>query len=821
VLGVRLLGGASVERDADPLTGPATQRHRLALLALLATSHPGGLTRDKLLAYLWPTRADESARNLLNQSVYVLRKALGEDAILSVGEELRLDPRAVRVDVLEFEEALADGDPERAVELYRGPFLDGFFLPDAAEFERRVDADRARLRDRYRKALEGLAEASAAGGDASGAVEWWRRAAVEDPYNSRVALKLMRALERTGARGEALRHARVHALLLEQELGAEPDPAVTELAERIRTDPRCSPVSEGPGADARPRSSDGARTAADPGHGPGESGVGGGPPPPGREPAAPVGTAAAPGGGRTDRATSDETAVPEERSAPAEPAAPPSPRHRRRSRRAAWGLTGAAVLALAGWMTVHAFSADGPGVERVAVLPLADLTGNPRQDHFVAGMHDALVTELGRIADLTVVSRQSVLRYRRSDEPLPAIARELGVDAVVEGAVFRSGDSVRITAQLIRGDPEEHLWAGTYRGSLGEALALQGEVAREIAGAVHASTRQEPEARLAEERSVDPEAQEAYLLGRYHLERMLLGNLPDGEPRATLGTAVGHLEEAVELEPEWAAAHAQLALAYHWLASISPAAEDTLYPKSERSALRALELDGSEARAHASLGFVRFFFERDWEAAERAYRRALELDPNGHHADYAVYLGAAGRYDEAVSHFREAEERNPMSRFLKGQLARALFCAGRYDEAVAQARLTARLWPEGDAAAEAGLLGNAYTVQAMHAEAIAQFERAVALSDSASWAISGLAYARARAGDLREARRILTGHGPVGDPILYVALGETGRAVTMVESDVRERGLRALGDLRCFPEWRTLRARPRIREVLRRIGLSG
>lgn len=821
MLTVRLLGGASVEGDAGPLTGPATQRHRLALLALLATSRPGGLARDKLLALLWPTRADGSARNLLNQSVYVLRKALGEDAVRSAGDELWLDPRALRVDVLEFEEALADGDPERAVELYRGPFLDGFFLPDAAEFEHRVDADRARLRDGYRRALEELAEAAGARGDASAAAEWWRRAATEDPYNARVTLKLMKALERAGARGAAIRHARVHALLLQQELDAEPDPAVTELAERIRTDPRYGPETEEPGTGGAPRSPEGAPTAADTARGPGESGVGGRPPPRGREPPAPGGPAAAPGRGRNGHATSEETNMSQERSTPAESAAAPSPRRRLLPRRAAWGLSAAVAMALAGWVTVHAFSAGGPDVEKVAVLPLADLTGNPRQEHFVAGMHDALVTELGRVADLTVVSRQSVLRYRGSDEPLPAIARELGADALVEGAVFRSGDSVRITAQLIRGEPEEHLWAGTYRGSLGEALALQDDVARAVAGAVHARTRPEADVGPATRRPVEPAAQEAYLLGRYHLERLALGTLSRDEAHRAFRDAAGHLEDAVELEPEWAAAHAQLALAYHWLASVSPAAEDTLVQKSKRAALRALELDETEARAHASLGFVRFFFEWNWDGAERAYRRALELDPNAHHADYALYLQAAGRYEEAVVHFREAEERNPTSWLVKRGVVKALFCAGRYDEAVAQARITARLWPDRDATVTHGLLGNAYAAKSMHPEAVTEFERAVALSDSAGWAIAGVAYAHARAGDVAEARRVLEGHDDAAGAVLYAALGETDRAVSMVQEDFRRRGLRALGDLRCFPEWEALSADPRIREVLRRIGLSG
>ncbi len=233
---LKLFGGASLEGEDGALTGPAAQRHRLALLALLAASPSRALTRDKLMALLWPERDAEHARNLLNQSVYVLRKALGEGAILSPGEELKLDPGVVECDVIAFDQALAAAEHERATALYTGPFLDGFFLDDTPEFERWVDRERERLAGAYAKALEDLAEAAEGREDFRVAAEWWKKRAAHDPYDSRAALRLMQALEAGGNPAGALRHAARHRRLLQEELGIGPPGEVAALTERLRRD---------------------------------------------------------------------------------------------------------------------------------------------------------------------------------------------------------------------------------------------------------------------------------------------------------------------------------------------------------------------------------------------------------------------------------------------------------------------------------------------------------------------------------------------------------------------------------------------------------
>lgn len=258
-----LLGGASLTEDGASIGGPASQRHRLALLALLAVAPSRALSRERLMALLWPERDVESARKLLNQSVYVLRKALGQRVLLSRGEELRLDPGRIDCDVIAFEEALERGERERAVALYAGPFLDGFYLDRARAFERWVERERARLEDAHRGALERLAESAEQRGELKRAVEWWKARAADEPYNSRVALRLIEALEASGNPAGALRHAGEHERALREELGIEPPPEIATFADRLR--------SEGPRRPVRTASE---RPAVGPGPPPSEPDVG-------------------------------------------------------------------------------------------------------------------------------------------------------------------------------------------------------------------------------------------------------------------------------------------------------------------------------------------------------------------------------------------------------------------------------------------------------------------------------------------------------------------------------------------------------------------
>ena len=235
---LKLLGGASLAGADGLVTGSAVQRRRLALLALLALSRDATLTRDKIIGYLWPELDAERARHNLAVALHALRAALGDDAITTAGDDVRLDRRVVACDVGEFESALDRGDVDRACALYTGALLDGVHLgADAPEFDRWAERERARLADRYASALERLAEQRAGRGQHKEAVEAWRRRATLDPYSERAALGLMRALERAGDRAGAIQHARIHTTLLRADLESDPDPEVTAFAERLRTSP--------------------------------------------------------------------------------------------------------------------------------------------------------------------------------------------------------------------------------------------------------------------------------------------------------------------------------------------------------------------------------------------------------------------------------------------------------------------------------------------------------------------------------------------------------------------------------------------------------
>jgi DNA-binding SARP family transcriptional activator len=234
---LKLFGGVALTDAQGHLTGPVVQRHRLALLALLAASRPRPVSRDRLIAYLWPERDIEPARRLLDQAVQALREVLGADALRTSGEDLLLDTGRLQCDVVAFEDALAAGAADRAAALYAGAFLDGFFLDDTLEFERWVERERARFGKAYARVVETLAEAAERAGDPGEAADWWRARAAHDPFDSRVARRLMQALEDTGNRAGALQHSVWHQQLLREELEIEAAPGVAALADRLRRSP--------------------------------------------------------------------------------------------------------------------------------------------------------------------------------------------------------------------------------------------------------------------------------------------------------------------------------------------------------------------------------------------------------------------------------------------------------------------------------------------------------------------------------------------------------------------------------------------------------
>ena len=342
-----------------------------------------------------------------------------------------------------------------------------------------------------------------------------------------------------------------------------------------------------------------------------------------------------------------------------------------------------------GWRDRLLHSGGAPRIQSLAVIPLANFSGDPQQEYFADGMTEELITELSRISALKVISRTSVMQYKGTKKRLPDIARELGVDGIIEGSVQREGEDVRITVQLLDGPNDRHLWAENYKRKLQGILALQGEVAQAIATEVRAKLNPQEQMRLASARQVNPEAHEAYLRGLYELHG-IAAEPTEALKAQSIQKAIGHFQEAISHDSGDALAYSGLADAYYDLSTEYRAPLEVM-PKAKAAALKAVELDDNLAEAHASLGYIDLSFDWDWNAAEREFRKALELNPNSPraHSGFAEYLlFRRGYADESMEEFRRAYALDPLLPMAHGDLAWFLFLSRRYAEAVETARAT-------------------------------------------------------------------------------------------------------------------------------------
>jgi TolB-like protein/Tfp pilus assembly protein PilF len=479
------------------------------------------------------------------------------------------------------------------------------------------------------------------------------------------------------------------------------------------------------------------------------------------------------------------------------------------------------ILLSAGTYLWQARSASGPRrIESIAVLPLENLSRDSDQDYFADGMTEELITDLSKITALRVISRTSTMQYKQTRKTVPEIARELHVDAVVEGAVARSGNRVRITAQLIHAPGDTHLWAEEYQRDSGDVLAMESEVARDIAGQVKAKLTVAEQARLASTRAVDPEAHEAYLKGRFHWNK---------RNEDELRKAVGFFELAIAKEPNYAAAYAGLADCHSLLAYYGFLPDTEGYPKAKEEALRAIELDESLAEAHASLVFVKTFYDWDWEGAERESRRAIELNPSyaTAHQWYGDALLQMGRLDEAITEEKRALELDPLSLVINRDLGDALNIARRYDEAIVQYRRTLDLDP-GFMTVHCSM-GFAYVRKSLFKEGIAECEKELALYPQRLYALAGVAQAYAAAGRANEARRVLVELDrrskrefvpAVYRAEIYASLGEKDRALDWLRKSYDDRSIASLAEIKVDPQFDPLRSDARFQELLHRINLS-
>jgi TolB-like protein/tetratricopeptide (TPR) repeat protein len=624
--------------------------------------------------------------------------------ILTPGDELRLDAKRLPSDLDEFEDALAHGNHDEAVRIYAGPFLDGFFLPDATEFERWAEGERDRLGREYARALEALAVSAEQNGRAAAAVDWWRKLAAHDPYNSRVALRLMQSLVAAGERAAAIQHARVHETMLRQELDIEPDAKVRALAEQLKHD--TAGAAAAPGIAAPPATIPVA-------------------PAPSIPPATPT---AAPSATDGVRAT-----------------APVTTGARRTITRAL--VAAVAVLALLGLGVAAAVIARGRSVvasrtepatmRTIAVLPFVNLSADRENEYFSDGITEELITTLGQVPGLRVASRTSAFAYKNKAVDVREVGRQLGAASVLEGTVRRSGPTLRITAQLVDATTGYDLWSATYDREAADVFAIQEEISRAIAARLVGTLGAEKGLTLAERSTRDPVTYDLYLRGRHAWH---------GRTRESLARAIDHFSQAVAREPDYARAHVALGDAYAVSAFYDYLPPRDAYKKAEAAARRAIELDPALAAPHATLGYILTYYHMDWPRAEEAFKRALAADPDYStaHQWYGNLLTVAARFDEAEREFRESQEADPLSLIAQAALGWSYYYAGKYDEALEQCRLTLAINPN----FELAHLWGAWALIELGRvpEAREWTERAVALSKGSPLTSLALAYVRGRSG---------------------------------------------------------------------------
>jgi TolB-like protein/DNA-binding winged helix-turn-helix (wHTH) protein/Flp pilus assembly protein TadD len=476
----------------------------------------------------------------------------------------------------------------------------------------------------------------------------------------------------------------------------------------------------------------------------------------------------------------------------------------------------AVIAAFAAWK-LQSRNRPASAIRSLAVLPLESLSNDASQDYFADGMTDELISDLGQISALRVISRTSVMAYKHARKPLPQIARELNVDAVVEGTVLRSGGQVRITAQLIDANADKHLWSQSYEGELKDTLALQNQVARAIADQIRINLNPQEQTALKIAKVVNPEAYESYLKGRYFWNK----RTPD-----TLKVALAYFNQAIDEDPNYAQAYSGLADTYallgDWQYAVMTPKE--ALPKAKAAAIKALELDSTLSEAHNSLAFCFDAFDWDLESAGKEFQRSIELNPGyatAHHW-YAWHLSLLGRYEEAIEEMRKAKNLDPLSLIINADLAELLVIAHFYDESMIQSRKTIEMDP--NFALAHNQLAQAYLQKHMNAEAIAELQKAVDLSGGSPTIIANLARAYAASGKTSEAVKLLgdlknhpnRGYSDASEvAVVYAALGDKDQAMHWLEIGYEER---FNPGVLLRPGFDPLRSDPRFQDLVHRIG---
>lgn len=480
------------------------------------------------------------------------------------------------------------------------------------------------------------------------------------------------------------------------------------------------------------------------------------------------------------------------------------------------GFAASAVLATGAILLLPKLRRPTP-IRSIAVLPFQNLSGDPTQDYFADGITDELITDLAKTESMRVISRTTIMHDKGSNARLPRIAQELGADVIVAGSVARSENRVRIRAQLVRGRTDEHIWANSYERNLADVVVLQGEMARDIADEIQIKLSDAEKIRLANPRSISPAAYQDYLKGNYSL---------DANPK----NAVAYFQKAIQEQPDYAPAYAEMAQAYinwgePWGSGISP--QDALLT-AKAAANHALELDESVSEAHVALARVIALHDWNWAFAEKEYKRALALNPQSDRAHFyfAEYLQVMGRSEEGIAQSRQAILLDPLDPGTLSDLGFHFYTARRYDEAL-QAL-------QGALGLEPGLLSShiglawVYSERKMYADAVAEAKQAVNLSSRNEVALATLGSVLADSGHLAEARKLLEEmqltslHRYVSPYLIAMvqnAVGETEPALDSLFRGYKQRDLWMI-DLEVDPHMDSLRSDSRFKTLSQNIGLS-
>ena len=485
-------------------------------------------------------------------------------------------------------------------------------------------------------------------------------------------------------------------------------------------------------------------------------------------------------------------------------------------------LAATALLALLAIAVVfnrgrRVYRTDQVGIKSIAVLPLKNLSGDPSQEYLADGMTEELIGRLARIHDLRVISRTSVMRFKDALLSVPEIAKTLNVDAIVEGSVVREGNRIRVHAQLLRGASDEHLWAQEYDRDLRDVLALQSDVAQDVADKVEVAVTGKERARLIAARPVSPEVYESYLKG---------SRLVDGNSKADIEGSITYFEEASRRDPTFAPAYVGMAEAYDRLGYVFVGVPPgDVRPKAMNAAAKAIQLDPELAEAHVMLADA-YQLQWQWKEAEAEYKRALELKPSDAdaHIGYASWLLCQGRVEEALAWSRSAGELEPLDS--DATVSWILFNARHYDEAMREVRSVLAVHP--DSAMAHWVLGFVLIGKPQYEEAISVLEKAVSMTNRSPGTIGLLATAYAHAGRGSEALRLLeeltrrrqSGYVPAAAFIFpYLALADYDQAFSWCEQAYKEQS-NVLQFVKLLPLFDPVRGDPRFIDLQRRVGLN-